>query len=116
MIAGGNYRLSDANAPKDIIKNLGYGQNSSPLGMLLEKSLEYYIDLKKLNIAIPWQIYSPGSFFPLARFLKNKSGRTYSPNGLLTVVSGTRSAFMLPKIGSSPNHLMRKRSHNPIFF
>lgn len=114
MIAGGNYRLSDANAPKDIIKNLGYGQNSSPLGMLLEKSLEYYIDLKKLNISIPWQIYSPGSFFPLARFLKNKSGRTYSPNGLLTVVSGTRSAFMLPKIGSSPNHLMLRRHYNNV--
>jgi len=114
MISGGNYRLSDTNAPKEVIKNLGYGQNSAPLAMLLEKSLEYYIDLKKLNFTIPWQIYSPGSFFPLARFLNNKTNRTYSPNGLLTVVSGTRSAFMLPKIGSSPNHLMLRRHYNNV--
>ena len=114
MVSGCNYRLSNPNAPKDVIKNLGYGQNSAPLSMLLEKSLEYYIDLKKLNISIPWQIYSPGSFFPLARFLKNKSNRTYCPNGLLTVVSGTRSVFMLPKIGSSPNHLTLRRHYNNV--
>ncbi len=114
MISGGHYRLSDPAAPKDVIKNLGYGQNSAPLGMLLEKTLEYYIDLKQINITIPWQIYSPGSFFPLARFLKNRSKRIYSPNGLLTVVSGTRSVFMLPKIGSSPNHLMLRRHYNNV--
>ncbi len=114
MVSGGYYRLSDCNTPKDVIKNLGYGQNSAPLSLLLEKTLEYYIDLKQINVTIPWQIYSPGSFFPLARFLKSKSNRIYSPNGLLTVVSGARSVFMLPKIGCSPNHLALRKHYNNV--
>jgi hypothetical protein len=111
-IKGGNYRLSDQNVPKDVIINLGYGNDSSPLGMLLEKKLEYFIDLNKLDITIPLQVLSPGAFFPLARFFQNKSSRTYTPNGLLTVVSGTRSVFMLPKIGCATNHLMLRRNFN----
>jgi hypothetical protein len=111
-VNGGNYRLSDVGAPKDVILHLGYGTQSSPLGMLLEKKLEYYIDLNKLDVTIPLQVLSPGSFFPLARILQDKTGRTYTPNGLLTVVSGARSAFMLPKIGCATNHLMLKRHFN----
>ena len=80
--------------------------------MLLEKRLEYFIDLNKLDITIPLQVLSPGAFFPLARIFQNQSSRTYTPNGLLTVVSGTRSAFMLPKIGCTTNHLMLRRNFN----
>lgn len=111
-VDGGNYRLSDPDAPKDVITNLGYGSHSSPLGMLLEKKLEYFIDLKELDITIPLQVLSPGSFFPLARILQNQSSRTYTPNGLLTVVSGARSVFMLPKIGCTTNHLNLRRHYN----
>src|SRR3990167_7770785 len=92
---GGYYRLSDPNAPKDVIKHLGYGKDSSPLGMVLDKQFEYFIDLKNEGITIPNAIYSPGSFFPLSRILGRKSSRTYAPNKLLTVTSGARSTFML---------------------
>jgi hypothetical protein len=111
-IDGSNYRITDPCAPKDVINNLGYGSTSSPFGMLLEKKLEYFIDLKDLGITIPWKIYSPGAFFPLHRVLQSNSDRVYTPNGLLTAVSGTRSAFMLPKIGCLTNHLMLQRSFN----
>lgn len=109
---GDNYRLSDNEVSKDIRINLGYGSTSSPLGMLLEKKLEYFIDLKELDITIPIKVLSPGSFFPLARILQNQSGRIYTPNGLLTVVSGARSVFMLPKIGCVTNHLTLRRNYN----
>lgn len=113
-INGGNYRLNSKNIPKDVINDLGYGSNSSPLGMLLEKKLEYFIDLKELGITIPWQVISPGSFFPLGRILLNKPNRnySYSPNGVLTVTSGARSVFMLPKIGCFTNHQMLQRDYN----
>src|SRR3990167_4649311 len=101
---GGYYRLSDPNAPEDVIKNLGYGKDSSPLGMVLEKELEYFIDLKNEGITIPNAIYGPGSFFPLSRALGKKGNRTYAPNGLLTVTSGARSTFMLPNVGCVSNH------------
>ena len=109
-IDGGNYRITDPSVPKDVGTHLGYA--TTPFGMLLEKNLEYFIDLKDLGITIPWQLYSPGSFFPLARILQNQSDRVYSPNGLLNVVSGARSVFMLPKIGCSTHHLMLKRHYN----
>lgn len=108
---GGSYRLSDKNIPKDVMNNLGYGSNSSPLGMLLEKKLEYYIDLKDIGITIPWQVLSPGAFFPLGRILQNKSNRIYAPNGILTAVSGARSVFMLPKIGCQTNHFLLQRDY-----
>lgn len=109
---GGNYRLNDKDISKEISNHLGYGSNSSPLGMVLEKKLEYFIDLKDLRITIPWQILSPGAFFPLSSVLLNKAKRNYSPNGILTAVSGARSLFMLPKIGCFTNHQMLQRDYN----
>jgi hypothetical protein len=110
-IKGGSYRLSDRNIPKDVFNDLGYGSNSSLLGMLLEKKLEYYIDLKDLKITIPWQVLTPGSFFPLSRILQFQSNRNYAPNAILSVVSGARSVFMLPKIGCFTNHQMLRRDY-----
>jgi len=111
-VEGGSYRLSDPSAPKDVINNLGYGSTSSPLGMLLENTLEYYIDLNELNITIPWQILSPGAFFPLGRMLQGQSDRVYSPNSILSVVAGSRSVFMLPKIGCLTNHFTLQKHCN----
>lgn len=111
-VDGGSYRLSDADAPKDVINHLGYGSTSSPLGMLLEKKIEYFIELKDLRTTIPWQIISPGAIFPLGRILKNPTHRIYSPNGILTAVSGARSVFTLPKIGCMTNHLTLQRDYN----
>jgi len=109
---GGYYRLLDKNTPKEITKNLGYGKDSSPLGMVLEKELEVFIDLKSEGITIPWLMYKPGKFFPFARILSQKSHRTYSPNGLLSATAGARSAFMLPNIGCSINHSNLQRDFN----
>lgn len=109
---GGYYRLSDPEAPKDVVRSLGYSKGSSPMGMVLEKNLEYFIDLKNENISIPWLIFSPGSFFPFATILSKKTNRTYAPNGVLTVTSGTRSSFMLPNIGCATNHSNLQRDFN----
>lgn len=103
-IKGGIYRLSDPSAPKDVIQHLGYGKNDSPFGMVLEKSLEVYIDLPNENITIPYLIYKPGTFFPFSRILSRKNNRTYTPNGILTISSGARSIFMLPNIGCNTQH------------
>ncbi|RDI48069.1 hypothetical protein [Aquicella lusitana] len=109
---GGYYRLSDPEAPKGITKDLGYGSDGSPMGMVLEKQLEYFIDLKHKGITIPWLIYSPGQFFPFSTILGCKSRHVYAPNGLLTVTSGVRSTFMLPNIGCNSNYVNLRRDFN----
>ncbi|MBX3708978.1 MAG: hypothetical protein KIT56_01225 [Gammaproteobacteria bacterium] len=109
---GRYYRLSDPAVPKEIIKHLGYGIGGSPMGMVLEKQLEYFIDFKHKGITIPWLIYSPGHFFPFSTILGCDSDPIYAPNGLLTVTSGARSTFMLPNIGCNTHHANLKRDFN----
>lgn len=109
---GGYYRLSDVTAPKDIIEQLGYGMYDSPMGMVLEKQLECFIDLKDKKITIPWLVYSPGDFLPFSTILGCQSDRVYAPNGLLIVTSGIRSTFMLPNIGCNANHVNLQRDFN----
>lgn len=101
---GSFFRLTDADAPRDIVKNLGYSISSAPLGMVLDKQLELFIDLKQEQITIPWLVYTPGMFFPYSAILSVKHARNYAPNGLLSSTAGARSVFMLPNIGSSTNH------------
>lgn len=106
------FRLNDPNAPKDIIKHLGYGMHSSPLGMVLDKELEYFIDMRQERTTIPWAIYRPGTFFSFARNLNEANARTYAPNGVLTAASGARSVLMLPNIGCASNHINLQRDFN----
>jgi len=111
-LEGGIYRLSDPNIPKDLIKHLGYGIDSAPLGMVLEKEMEYFLDLKDTGVTIPWLIYRPGSFFAVSRVLNKKQNRIYAPNGVLSAASGARSIFMLPHIGCATNHSNLQRDYN----
>lgn len=52
------FHFSDA-----IMKDLGYGQNSLPLGMILDKQMEYFLDLKNQKLTMPIKVYRPGEFF-----------------------------------------------------
>ncbi len=109
---GSFYRLTDKHAPKDICKNLGYSINNAPLGMVLDKQLELFIDLKREKITIPWLVYTPGMFFPFSAFLSIRHNRTYAPNGILSSTAGARSVFMLPNIGCANNHSTLQRDLN----
>ena len=106
------YSWNDSDMPKDVIHDLSYGKNSLCMGMVLEKGLEVYLDLKNEMISIPWLIYEPGTFFPFAKTLNEKSARNYAPNDILTIVSGARSTFMLPHVGCLTNHINLQRDFN----
>jgi len=109
---GGYYRLSDPNAPREIIKHLGYGIGSAPLAMLLEKNLELFVDLPDEGLIIPRLLYKPGDIFPFGRILSNKNNHKYPPNGVLSLTSGARSVFMLPNIGCATNYCNLQRDFN----
>jgi hypothetical protein len=109
---GSVFSLNDTDVPQELVKHLGYGIDSIPMGMLLEKELEFFIDLHDNKLTIPWAIHKPGSFFPFSRILKNANSRLYSPNGVRTMVSGVRSCLMLPHIGSTEPHACLQREYN----
>ena len=54
---------------------LGYGKDSSPLGLVLEKNFEYCIDLPDAQLSIPWLVYAPGAFFSFSRVWRQQSPR-----------------------------------------
>jgi len=109
---GNYYRVTDTEAPKDIQKHLGYSANNAPLSMVLEKQIEYFVDLKNQNITIPIRICKPGYMYPYTRVLPQKSSRIYAPNGVLSTVAGARSVCMLPSIGCAINHSSLQRDFN----
>ncbi len=108
-LKGGFFRLSDANIPNDILTDLGYSKDNTPLGMVLEKQIECFVDLKSREITIPSFIYTPGKFFPLTKILNQKNSRTHAPYRLLCSTAGARSVFTLPNIGCATNHAMLQR-------
>ncbi len=105
-------RLTAPEVDKSITEDLGYGKDGLPMGMVLNKQLEYFIDLKGLGVTIPWLIYEPGSFFPLSSIFNQKNKRNYASNSVLMTTAGARSTFMLPNIGCSTNHINLKRDFN----
>ncbi|QEY53060.1 hypothetical protein [Legionella longbeachae] len=111
-INGDYYRITDPNLPQDILQHLGYSANGTPLGMVLEKELECFIDLKNEQITIPWLVYKPGDIFPLSTILNKRKSHVYTPNGLLSSTAGARSTFMLPNIGAALNHSNLQRDFN----
>lgn len=106
------YRLSSPELPKKLINELGYGMYSAPLGMVLEKNLEYYIDIPKLNLTLPRYVTRPGSIFPLSMLFKNNNKTNYAPSGILNLISGCRSTFMLPHICSKLHYEKLQYDYN----
>lgn len=109
---GSYYRLTDTDAPKDVVNHLGYSKNNTPLAMVLDKQIESFIDLKNQGITIPSLIYTPGKMFPLTRILRKRNNYIYAPNGLLCSTAGVRSTFLLPNIGCATNHSNLQRDFN----
>ena len=95
----GFLRLSDANLPKDIQQHLGYAKASSPMAMILDKQVEWFVDLPQKHMTLPTMIQKPGDFFSYTRVLDLEPSFTYSPMGVLSAISGARTTFMLPSIG-----------------
>lgn len=98
LLDGGFIKLSDLNLDKRLIQDLGYGMSSSPLGIILDKYIEYFIEFDEQ--VFPYQVAGPGTIFNKNILLKKGKSRNYTPNGILKATAGTRTAFMLPSINS----------------
>lgn len=94
-------KLTDPDLPKEINDDLGYGKDTSPLGMILEHEIEYFIDIDD-NI-FPYSVAGPGFIFNKSILLNKQSPHNYAPNGILKASAGARTAFLLPSINSYNN-------------
>lgn len=95
---GGYIRLNDPKVPDHILQDLGYGKNNSPIGMVLNKKIELFIDLPEKKAILPFMLQSPGDFFSYNHILDFGQSINYAPNGLLYAISGGRCCFLLPSI------------------
>jgi hypothetical protein len=109
---GGYERLSSPEISSDIIKHLGYGMHDSPMGMVLEKNFELYIDFPREKLTLPHVVYTPGSILSFSKNLTHQNFSEYTPNGIFSISSGARSALMMPNIGCFTNHFHLKRDLN----
>ena len=109
---GQAFKLGDPNVKKELLADLGYAKDTLAMGMLLEKNIEWSIDIKGEETATPWLIYSPGAFFPFSYLLPPKSQNLYAPNAALITTSGVRSVLMLPNIGSTAQHAGLQKDFN----
>lgn len=109
----GTFKFIEPDIPKKLMDELGYGADSLPMGIILDKKFEWYIDLPNEKTSIPWVIYTPGMFFPVPIVLSmGQSCRRYAPNGILNAICGVRSAFLLPNIGCAIHHANLQRDYN----
>ncbi len=109
---GSYYRLNSPDAPKDIIKHLGYGKDSSPLGLILDKTIEFFVDAPERKVTIPKKIVRPGEFLNFSRILSIKKLPTYkpfAPNGLLKATAGARTTFSLPYLTCNASFIKLER-------
>jgi len=70
--AGGLYKTDDKDAPLEVYKHLSYARHSIPLGMVLDRSVEYFIDKENERLSVPWAVCSPGSIFPITLIPRNQ--------------------------------------------
>lgn len=106
------YRLNSPDLPKRITDEIGYGVKSVPFGIVLEKCIEYYIDLPNLHLTLPRYVRRPGSIFPSTLIFRQLGRRNYAPCGILNTMSGCRSVFMLPNIGSKSHYERLQYDYN----
>lgn len=109
---GSLHRLNTPELPKDIIKHLGYGKDSSPLGLVLEKTIEFFVDAAHRKVTIPKKMVKPGEFINFSRILslnKNPAIKPFAPNGLLKATAGARTVFSLPYLTCNSSFIKLER-------
>ncbi len=106
---GGTIKLGDKETPPEIMRDLGYGKNSLPLGMMITNFCEWYKYDKETDETFPFAIQGNGTIFNKQIVFQEEEGVM---NSTVSICSGSRTAFMLPNIGSRINHERIREAFN----
>lgn len=104
----GSLKKIDSNETEnDIYQDLGYGKDSLPLGMILDKHCEWH-HISDEGYFYPELTQGPGAIFNMHIIFDEQ--RTVK-NNFMSCSSGALSAFLLPNIGCKRKHQkIQKRS------
>jgi len=97
--------LNNFSSLDTITKDLFYGFHSCPLGLVIDKSFEWYLRGKTENETHPVYIDRKGDFFNIGHVTQIKPLKRYLPNGILSVKAGAQTSLVIQNIGC-------KRSYN----
>ncbi|HAT6957463.1 TPA: hypothetical protein JAN72_11920 [Legionella pneumophila] len=105
-------RLDSEYTPRSVLNELSYGLKDSPLGMFFNKSFEWFLNTsdEQINKTFPLYLDSPGTFFSIGHIINYGYKATHLPNGILFVTAGSKSNFMIPKIGCGIMHSRIQKS------
>ena len=67
-----------------------------PLGCVLDKTIEFFVDVPELNLTIPKILVKAGEFIHLPCLLTGTSTKSLMPKGMLKATAGARTVFSLP--------------------
>lgn len=93
-------KIDSKHTDNELFHHLGYGKNSLPLGMILDKYCEWHYFGENERI-FPDCVQGPGAVFNMQVVFDED--RTVD-NNVLSVSSGALSSFMLPNIGCTRKH------------
>lgn len=101
-------KLDSKETNNELFQHLGYGKNSIPLGLILDKYCEWHYFGENERI-FPDCVQGPGSIFNMQIvFDEDKT----VDNNVLSVSSGALSTFMLPNIGCKRKHARIQKYFN----
>lgn len=100
--------LHDQLISNQIKTDLGYANGGLPVGIVLNKSYELFINTK--NCTLPILVAQPGSIIALWKELEPASH--FHPTRIFNINAGARCIFMLPNISDLALHKNLKRDFN----
>lgn len=93
--------LTSEHVPKKIKEDLSYNIETNPVTLILENSLEIFLDKPTTENPLTFIVANEGSIFGLSRVLFEIA---HQPAFLWNITSGVRSIFMLPKISQAKKY------------
>ncbi|HRD69004.1 MAG TPA: hypothetical protein PK657_02560 [Legionella sp.] len=92
--------INSKHTDNEIFHHLGYGKNSHPMGMIMDKFCEWHY-FGENNRLFPDCIQGPGAIFNMQIVFDEENT---VDNNVLSVSSGVLSSFLLPNIGCTRRH------------
>lgn len=101
LATGGSIAFNDPDMPEQVRQNLSYNEIEDPLGLILNKSSEFYLSDVKVE---PKSIIHAGQLFGIPRAIDDNTHDNSTSVRALNLNAGSRSLFMLSGIGNSTCH------------
>lgn len=101
-------KIDSQHTGNELFQHLGYGKNSLPLGMILDKYCEWHYFGENQRI-FPDCVQGPGAIFNMQVIFDEDQT---VDNNILSVSSGALSSFLLPNIGCQRRHTKIQKYFN----